>query len=176
MVRIRLATIVDIPAIGALMRASIKARFAEVLSPKEAEASAEGIGVDTTLIEDGTYFVAELDDRIVGCGGWGRRKTLYGSSGSALHDDTPIDPANDPARIRAMFTHPDYGRRGVAAKLLLAGEKAAKAAGFQTMILGSTAAGRAFYTKHGYTYVRTDEQMSGSGLTKQTFIMIKPLL
>lgn len=108
-------------------------------------------GVDTDLIEDGTYFVAESEGELVGCGGWSRRRTLFGGDQFASRDRTYIDPANDPARIRAFFIHPDHARKGIAQAILARCESEARAHGFRAMELLSTLPGIKFYKACGYT-------------------------
>ena len=107
----------DVPAIIELMRASIEVNMADFLSAEEIESAKECMGVDQTLIDDGTYFVIETvvggETVMAGCGGWGKRRTLYGGDQTAGRDDSLSDPATEPARIRAMYTHPDWTRRGI---------------------------------------------------------------
>ena len=150
----RIAGKADIPAIRELMSAAIRENMKPFLSAAEIDAALETMGLDTTLIEDGTYFLIECEangaDTLVGCGGWGRRKTLYGGDHTAGRDDSFSDPATDAARIRAMYTHPAWTRRGVGVFLLSLGEGAARQAGFKTIELGSTLAGEPLYRARGY--------------------------
>ena len=143
----RLATRADIPAIRALMEAAIVHNMAPFLDACAIEAARESMGVDQTLIDDGTYFMIETQHngqpRLAGCGGWGKRKTLYGGDHTVGRDDSLSDPATDAARIRAMYTHPDFVRQGIGSLLLELGENAARAAGFRSIELGSTVPGRA---------------------------------
>ena len=113
--RHRLATQQDIPAIIDLMKLSIEENMKTLLSCEEIEAAKETMGVDQTLIDDGTYFVIEVDTHertLVGCGGWGKRRTLYGGNHTKGRDDSLSDPSREAARIRAMYTHPQWVRRG----------------------------------------------------------------
>jgi GNAT superfamily N-acetyltransferase len=103
------------------------------------------MGLDTQLIEDGTYFVALDGARLVGCGGWGQRATLYGGDHTAGRSDALLDPARDAARVRAMYTDPLYARRGVGRAILEACESAAAAAGFRRFELMATLAGEPLY-------------------------------
>lgn len=107
-------------------------------------------GVDSALVEDGTYFVAEADGVPVGCGGWSRRRTLFGGDVFAERDDALLDPAEDAAKIRAFFVDPQYARRGIAQALLAASEAAAVEAGFMRLELMATLSGVPFYTAAGF--------------------------
>jgi len=102
------------------------------------------------LIADGTYFAIEADGQIVGCGGWSRRRTLYGGDQFAAREDSLLDPARDPARIRAFFVHPNWARQGIGAMILDACERAAAAAGFTRLEMGATLTGVPFYRAKGY--------------------------
>ena len=108
-------------------------------------------GVDTSLIEDGTYFVVEIDGDLAGCGGWSRRKTLFGGDQYASRDTAYIDPASEPAKIRAFFIHPDHARKGIARALLNECETEARAHGFRALELMSTLPGIEFYKSCGFT-------------------------
>ena len=108
----RLATSAELPELKALMDASIRTLVGAYLDPARVEASFDFMGVDTQLIEDGTYFVVECENRIAGCGGWSRRATLFGGDHTRGRDARLLDPATEPARVRAMYTHPDFARRG----------------------------------------------------------------
>ena len=109
----RLAEMSDLTGLRTLMAASIRELTPAYLDAARVEASFEIMGVDTQLIEDGTYFVVECERRIAGCGGWSRRATLFGGDHSAGRDARLLDPATEPARVRAMYTHPVFVRRGV---------------------------------------------------------------
>lgn len=108
-------------------------------------------GVDTTLIEDGTYFVAEDAGTLAGCGGWSRRKTLFGGDQFATRDVNYVDPLTEPARIRAFFVHPAHARNGIALAILRRCETEAAAHGFGAMELLSTLPGVKFYLACGYS-------------------------
>lgn len=126
---IRLAAAADIPAITRLMDRAIGALQDGFLDARQIAASRAVMGLDTQLIADRTYLVAEVGGTLAGCGGWSRRATLYGGDHSAaLRDAALLDPRRDAARIRAMFTDPDFARRGVGAAILQACESAARAA------------------------------------------------
>ena len=108
-------------------------------------------GVDTTLIEDGTYFVAEISGTLAGCGGWSRRKTLYGGDQYSSRDTGYLDPDSEFARIRAFFIHPDHARKGVARAILARCEDEARAHGYRGLELMSTLPGVEFYKSCGFS-------------------------
>lgn len=175
----RLAVPEDVPEIVELMQLSILENMKSFLSPDEIEAAQETMGVDWTLIEDETYFVVETVQNnkrvLVGCGGWGKRKTLYGGDHTVGRDDTLSDPAVDAARIRAMYTHPSWTRCGVGTLLLDIGESAARDAGFSTIELGSTIPGEPFYIARGYKEVSYETQIANNGAKNVVIKMIKEL-
>lgn len=124
------------------------------LSAAEIAASHGFMGLDTQLIDDGTYFAVEAEGRIVGCGGWSRRATLYGGDHSAaLRQPRELDPASEAARVRAMYTHPDFARRGVGRLILSVCEAAALHAGFRAAELMATLAGEPLYRACGYSEI-----------------------
>lgn len=175
----RIALESDKSQIIELMQQSIAINMKSFLSKVEIEAAKESMGVDKTLLEDKTYFVIEAMDngekKIVGCGGWGKRRTLYGGDHTKGRDDSLSDPQTEPARIRAMYTHPEWTRLGIGTLLLDLGEAAAREAGFKTIELGSTIPGEPLYLKRGYVEVcrKTNQAKNGS---KDTIIkMIKTL-
>lgn len=149
-VSIRLATEADLPVLRAIMARAIAELQRDVLTPEQVAASATMMGLDTQLIADGTYFVAERDGAIAGCGGWSWRATLYGGDHSPGRSAAPLDPATDAARVRAMYTDPDHVRQGVGRAVLAACEAAARAAGFQRAEMMATLAGERLYTACGY--------------------------
>lgn len=152
---IRQAVPADIPALQTLIRASVLGLQAADYSPQQLRLALERVfGVDTQLIEDGTYFVAEarLDKGqvIAGCGGWSKRKTLFGSDHCAGREDALLDPRQDAARIRAFFVHPAWARRGIGSRILEVCESAATAAGFRRLEMGATLTGVPLYLARGY--------------------------
>lgn len=150
-IRLRLAREDDIPALEQLLHRSVRYLSAGYYSDAQIESALHYVfGVDTQLIADGTYFVAEADERIAGCGGWSRRKTLYGGDKLKAGEDALLDPATEPARIRAFFIDPGYARRGIGKQLITACEQAALAAGFHTLELGATLPGEPLYAAAGY--------------------------
>lgn len=175
----RIAKETDIPVIRDLMDASITTNMRAFLSEAEVQAAREAMGVDKSLIADGTYFIIEtrVDDQpvMVACGGWGKRKTLYGGDQTEGRDDSLSDPAVDAARIRAMYTHPDWTRKGLGTLLLDLGENAAREAGFKTIELGSTVPGLPLYEARGYTAFYKDEQRGSNGEIKTIIHMRKSL-
>ncbi len=149
--RLRLATLDDALAIDELMKGSIREIFPSFYDSRQTEASIRFISsVDRTLIEDGTYFVADVDGELVACGGWSRRGKLYTGSGDAAGDARLLDPTTEPARVRAMFTRADWTRRGLGRRILEACEAAAKAEGFSTLALMATMPGLRLYTTFGF--------------------------
>ena len=147
----RLAVASDAPAISALMEGSIRAIFPAYYDPQQVESSVEHIGhLDLQLIDDGTYFVHEADGEIVACGGWSRRNKLFAGRGDADDDDRLLDPASEPARVRAMFVRGDWTRRGLGRAILEACEDAARAEGFADLVLGATLAGAPLYLAFGF--------------------------
>ena len=111
------------------------------------------MGLDSQLIADGTYFAVIDAGRIVGCGGWSRRATLFGGDHSSGRDAALLDPKRDPARVRAMYTHPDHVRRGVGRMVLAACEEAARDEGFSRVELAATLAGESLYRACGYEVI-----------------------
>jgi GNAT superfamily N-acetyltransferase len=146
----RLATRADLAVLSALMDAAISELQKPFLTEAQVRSSRSIMGLDTQLIDDGTYFVVEQDGAIAGCGGWSRRATLYGGDRSPGRDPALLDPAKDPARVRAMYTHPDFTRRGVGRMILTLCEEAARAEGFARAELMATMAGEPLYRACGY--------------------------
>ena len=160
--KLRFANLSDIPAIKALMERAIRELQKGYLTEAQIEASFAGMGLDSQLIEDQTYFVVCEDELIVGCGGWSRRATLYGGNHSAGRNASLLDPAADRARIRAMYCHPEHIKRGIGRLILMAGEQAAKAEGFTALEMAATKAGKPFYLRCGYTVEREWEDVNGA--------------
>jgi GNAT superfamily N-acetyltransferase len=149
----RIAGEADLPALEAVMAASIAELQKGFLSPGQIEASRTIMGLDRQLVADRTYFVVEADGRIAGCGGWSRRATLYGGDHSPGRDAALLDPAKDAARVRAMYTHPDFARRGVGRLILALCEQAARAEGFKRLELMGTLSGQPLYVSAGYAVI-----------------------
>ena len=132
------------------------------------------MGIDTQLIDDGTYFVVESDGEIAGCGGWSRRATMYGGSHSPGRDSALLDPTVDAARVRAMYTSPAYARRGVGRLILSLCEAAAAVEGFTRLELVSTLSGEALYTAYGFQPFERGEDATG-GVAVPLVRMEKPV-
>jgi GNAT superfamily N-acetyltransferase len=161
----RLATSEDMPALRVLMTAAIRDLLPQFLTPEKVEASFAVMGVDSQLIEDGTYFILEEGSVMTGCGGWSRRVTLFGHNHTAGRDARLLDPATEAARIRAMYTAPAFARRGVGRKILDLCEAAARAEGFMRAELGATAGGEPLYRACGYQEIERMEVPTPGGVT-----------
>lgn len=147
----RLATVADVPRLDALMKASVRAHFPHFYDERQVTAAEKFIAdPDVTLIEDGTYFVHEVGDQLVGCGGWSRRDKLYSGSGDAAGTARLLDPKSEPARVRAMFVHGDWSRRGIGRAILEACENAARDEGFTQLALMATLPGVPLYEAFGF--------------------------
>ncbi len=152
----RLAGVDDLPTLRAMMTRAIERLQGEFLSPEQVRASHKVMGLDSQLVLDGTYFVVELDGRIVGSGGWSWRATLYGGDDSIVtRAPVPLDPATDAAKIRAMYTDPDFARRGIGSMVLGLCEAAAREAGFGRAEMMATMAGEPLYRAFGYRPVES---------------------
>jgi GNAT superfamily N-acetyltransferase len=165
---IRLATADDVAVLGPLMEAAIEELQRGYLDDDQIQSSKAIMGIDRQLIDDGTYFVVEMGDTVAGCGGWSRRATLYGGDHSAGRDAALLDPATDPARVRAMYTHPDFARRGVGRLVLATCEAAAAAEGFTMLELMATRAGRPLYEAFGFQPVEEVVDASGGAAVPLT--------
>jgi len=142
----------DRQAISELIAESARQLSREQYSDAQIEAAiATVFGVDSDLIEDGTYFVAESRGLMVGCGGWSRRKTLFGGDQFSSRDAGYLDPESEPAKIRAFFIHPAHARQGIARAVLARCETEAKAQGFRALELMATLPGIAFYESCGFS-------------------------
>jgi GNAT superfamily N-acetyltransferase len=146
----RLATEADLPALREVMALAIDRLQSAFLDPAQVAASRQVMGLDSQLVADRTYFVVEAEGRLAGCGGWSRRATLYGGDHSKGRDAALLDPSRDAARIRAMYTHPDFARRGVGRLIIGLCEAAARAEGFRRAEMMATLAGAPLYRACGY--------------------------
>jgi GNAT superfamily N-acetyltransferase len=195
-IHIRLATPADVPVLRDLIDASVRELQAGDYTAAQIDGALQTVfGVDSTLIADGTYLVAEADGsggagarvdsgdvadnavpglrgtqadvpespRIAGCGGWSKRKTLYGGDRWTGREDSLLDPRADAAKIRAFFVHPAWARRGIGTLLLDACEAAARAAGFSRFEMGATLTGAKLFGDRGYVAVRGIEVDLGNG-------------
>src|SRR5271169_1431382 len=178
-IRIRLAEACDIPSLRELIEASVRGLQAGDYSAAQLENALRTVyGVDTQLISDGTYFAAEEiaasgTALLVGCGGWSKRRTLYGGDQFAGREDSLLDPAKDAAKIRAFFVHPKWARRGIGGMILEACENAALEAGFSRLEMGSTLSGVAFYRARGYAEIERQNAPLSNGETLEIVRMAK---
>jgi GNAT superfamily N-acetyltransferase len=174
--RIRRATLEDRPAIEELIAESARGLSREDYSAAQIEAAVATVyGADTDLILDGTYFVAEGGGALVGCGGWSRRRTLFGGDRYAARDSGELDPATEPARIRAFFVHPAHARKGVGRAILAACEAAAGAYGFRALELMATLPGLKLYRACGYEGAERVAYELGDGVSIEFVPMRKEL-
>jgi ribosomal protein S18 acetylase RimI-like enzyme len=172
---LRRARLADVPALQSLIAISARTLGREDYSPGQIEAALRGaFGVDTQLIRDGSYFVIEAGERFAGCGGWSRRRTLFGSDARADRDATELDPATDAAKIRAFFIHPDFARRGLGTRLLERCENDAVAHGFRRLEMMATLPGVRLYAARGYQGASPIDWTLGDGLTIRFLPMSKP--
>jgi len=176
-ITIRLATLDDVGALEVLIPLSVRSLQAGDYTVEQMEAAiGEVFGVDTSLIRDGTYFVAEAGGHVVACGGWSRRRTLFGSDQVRSKDDAWLDPAVDAARIRAFFVHPDWARRGIGSRILQACEEAAVSHGFRRLELASTLTGIPLYRARGYFDAEPIDVPLPAGRTLPVLRMYKVLV
>lgn len=153
---LRLATPADAPEITSLIDASVRRLSVGYYTPTQIESSLRYVfGLDTQLVADGTYFVVEDAGRIVACGGWSRRRTLYGGDQMKQTEDPLLDPLTEAARIRAFFVHPDHARRGLGRMMFERCLADAARAGFRTLELGATLPGVPLYQAIGFAEVET---------------------
>lgn len=161
MLKHRLAVHDDLAALTALMDVAIAENQKAFLNGDQIVSSRAIMGLDTQLIDDGTYFVIEIDGELAGCGGWSRRATLYGSDRTPGRDAALLDPATDPARIRAMYTDPRFTRRGVGKLIMALCEEAARRDGFRRTELMATLSGQPLYLACGYRPLQHVEDARG---------------
>ena len=149
-ISIRVAVLNDVPALKQLIPLSARVLSKGFYTPRQAESAIKYIfGVDTQLVEDKTYYVAEAEGQIVGCGGWSKRKTMFGGDQMKAEVDPLLDPREDAGRIRAFFIHPNWARKGIGRRIIQACEEAAKADGFTRMELVATMPGEPLYAAMG---------------------------
>jgi GNAT superfamily N-acetyltransferase len=174
---IRLATVEDIPALRELIHESVRGLSATYYSTEQIESALIHVfGVDTQLIFDGTYFIAEAGGEIAGSGGWSKRKTLFGGDQTKSTEPEPLlDPATEAARIRAFYIHPRWSRKGIGSLILTSCENAAREAAFERVELASTLPGVPFYSKRGYEKVEEIPIEMPNGQLLPTFRMTKTL-
>ena len=172
---IRRAEDKDIPDLHQIMDKSIRLLQTSFLTRAQVEASQEVMGLDSQLIKDGTYFVVLSGRTPVGCGGWSRRDTLYGGDHSKGRSARLLNPATEPARIRAMYTHPDWARRGIGSMIMQKCEDEARKAGFGRAEMMATLAGQPLYEKHGYEILERVEDTTSTGVKVPLIRMGKDL-
>lgn len=173
---LRKATLDDRPALEELIAGSARGLSRPDYTDAQVEAAlGSAFGVDSELIADGTYFVADADRRVVGCGGWSRRHTLYGGDAQEGRRSEVLDPARDSARIRAFFVHPDWARRGIGRAILERCEAEARAHGFRSAELLATLPGERFYRALGYEGSERTEHGLRDGVTIEFVPMSKSL-
>lgn len=160
----RLAKFEDIPELNRLIALSVRGLSTAYYTSAQIESALKYVfGVDTQLIVDGTYYVAEINNTMVGCGGWSKRNTLYGGDQHKDKEDPLLDTATDAARIRAFFVHPDHSRKGIGRYIINVCEEAAKLHGFTRFELGATLPGVPLYQAMGYHAVQNADAVLPDG-------------
>ena len=173
---LRVATVADEAAVEALMKQSGAALFPRFYTEEQASSAVRYVAqVDPMLLADGTYFVLEAGGELVGCGGWSRRDKLYTGSGDFDDDARPLDPASEPARVRAMFVRDDWTRRGLGRRILEACEAAAKREGFSKLSLMATMPGLPLYLAYGFEPLEETDVEMPDGVTIPCVSMEKPI-
>lgn len=171
----RLAVSADIPRLTAIIDAAISELQRGFLDESQIASSRAIMGIDDQLIADGTYFAIESEEGdLIGCGGWSRRATLYGSNSTPGRDGHLLDPAVDAARVRAMYTHPKFARRGVGRMILILCETAAAREGFTRLELMATLSGEPLYKAYGFRPLERVEDATG-GVPVPLIKMEKPI-
>jgi GNAT superfamily N-acetyltransferase len=173
---LRIATLEDGSAIETLMKESSAAIFPRFYSPRQSESAVRYIAqVDALLLSDGTFFALEAGGELVGCGGWSRRHRLYTGSGELGDDARLLDPATEPAKVRAMFVRDDWSRRGLGRRMLEECEEAARSEGFRTLALMATLPGVPLYVAYGFRPVEEIEITLEDGVLLECVSMEKPI-
>ena len=180
-ITLRLATPQDIPALRTLIDESVRALSVDYYTPAQIESALTNVfGVDTQLIADRTYFLAEAGEengQIVGGGGWSKRNTLFGGDQAKSNEaDSLLTPGEQPARLRAFYVHPQWSRRGIGRMITRACETAARNEGFTSIELIATLPGQPLYEANGYEIVSPFEIPLPDGLSLPAFRMAKNLL
>jgi GNAT superfamily N-acetyltransferase len=175
---IRRARPEDIPCLTGLIELSVRTLVARDYDAREVESSLRHVfGIDTRLVEDGTYFAvtpAGASAPLVGAGGWSRRKTPFGGDqATSVQDSALRDPGRDPAVIRAFFVHPAWERLGIGRALLERCENEARQFGFTRFELVATRTGRPLYAACGYRCVEPVPYRSEDGIVLEFFRMEK---
>ena len=173
---LRLARRADVAVIDALVKASTRANFPAFYDERQTASSVVHIAhVDTMLVDDGTYFVLEADSELVGCGGWSRRDKLFSGSSDQEGRARLLDPATEPARVRAMFVRGDWTRRGLGTRILRECEAAARAEGFRMLSLMATLPGVPLYERFGFRVIDRVHITLPDGVQLETCSMDKPI-
>ena len=173
---LRLARFDDLPEIRALIAESARELSRGFYSPQQVESLLRYmLGPDTQLIADGTYYVFEAEGTIAAAGGWGRRRTLHGGDQTKQGADPLLDPAHEPARIRAFFVHPTFARQGLGRRLFERCLADARAAGFSDLTLIATLAGEPLYRAVGFELVRRLELTLPDGVSVPASEMLRPV-
>lgn len=184
--QLRAAVSGDVPELRRLIDASVRGLQADDYTAEQLEAALKTVyGVDSQLIADGTYFAVEVQrelisyaspaPQIVGCGGWSKRKTLFGGDVWSGREDSLLDPNRDAAKIRAFFVHPEWARQGIGGIILEACESAARTEGFSRLEMGATLTGVPFYQKMGYVALEKLEVPLNDGLSLPIVRMAKSI-
>lgn len=172
---LRVAGPADAPAIEALMKESGAALFPTAYDERQAESMVRFVAdLDELLLADGTYFVLEAEGELVACGGWSRRDKRY-TGGDGAGDDRLLDPATEPARVRAMFVRSDWTRRGLGRRILEECEEAARQEGFRTLVLSATLSGLPLYRAYGFAAVEDETMTMPDGVAVTCVAMEKPI-
>jgi GNAT superfamily N-acetyltransferase len=172
---LRVATPEDAPAVDALMKASAAVLFPQVYDERQSASAVRYIPVvDVDLLADGTYFVLQDGPELVACGGWSRRDKLY-TGGEDEGDARLLDPACEPARVRAMFVRSDWTRRGLGRRILEACEEAARGEGFTRLVLNATLSGVPLYRAYGFHEISPHDVVLPDGVTVECVLMEKPI-
>ena len=172
----RLARLDDLPSLNQLIESSARALSEGFYTPEEIDAATRYVfGVDTTLVNDGTYYAGECGGEVVACGGWSRRGALYGGDQRRMHEAPLLDPARDPARIRAFFVHPSWARRGIGRRLLELCAAAARAEGYRSLELMATLPGVPLYAATGFREIEPVRDLMPNGVTVR-FVRMRKVL
>lgn len=171
----RFAREVDLPELKIVMDRAMKQFLPKFLSAEQVIASYEIMGIDSLLIADETYFMVFCNDELAGCGGWSRRETLFGGDHTVGRNPRKLHPKCEPARVRAMYTDPNFARKGVGRLILNLCEQAALSEGFKTCELAATAPGVPLYNACGYITVKAWNEITSDGTPVPLTLMEKKL-
>jgi GNAT superfamily N-acetyltransferase len=164
-IAVRVAKAADLPLLRELIPESVRALSRGYYTAEQIESAIRHVfGVDTQLVADGTYFVAQLGDAVAGCGGWSRRNTLFGGDQMKSGPDPLLDPASEPARVRAFFVRPEFARRGVGSRIMEACVRAAREGGFRSLELAATLPGEPLYRAFGFEAVEKLDTLLPDGV------------